>query len=253
VQKSLLPQKNPKIPGYDVAGRNVSCDEIGGDYFDFFWRRESPRAPFSIVVGDITGHGVDSALLMSSARAFLRMRATQPGTLSEIVAAMNIQLAQDVIDTGRFMTLFYLTVDPQGNEIRWVRAGHDPALLYDPARDQFEELGGRGIALGIDAASDYPENRLKGLQDGQVLAIGTDGIWETYSKDGRMFGKQRFRDIIRRHAHAGAGDILQAVYDAVATFSIGRKSEDDITLVILKVNRDDEETDSKGRRMRHQF
>jgi PAS domain S-box-containing protein len=237
VQKSLLPQKNPKIPGYDVAGRNVSCDEIGGDYFDFFWRRESPQDPFSIVVGDITGHGVDSALLMSSARAFLRMRATQPGTLSDIVAAMNVQLAEDVSNTGRFMTLFYLTVDPARNEFHWVRAGHDPALLYDPDRDTFEELGGTGIALGIDAASDYPENRKKGIKDGQVLAIGTDGIWEAYSQDGRMFGKARFRDIIRRHARAGADEILNAVYDDLSAFTVGRKSEDDITLVILKVNR----------------
>ena len=238
VQKSLLPQKNPKIPGYDVAGRNVSCDEIGGDYFDFLWRREAPRDPFSIVVGDITGHGVDSALLMSSARAFLRMRASQPGTISEIVAAMNGQLARDVLDSGRFMTLFYLTVDPARDEIQWIRAGHDPALLYDPARDVFDELAGPGIALGIDDGYVYHENRRKGLQDGQVLAIGTDGIWEAYSQDGEMFGKKRFRDLLRRHARAGADDILNAVYDDLTSFTVGRKSEDDVTLVILKVNRD---------------
>ncbi len=237
VQKSLLPQKSPSIPGYDVAGRNVSCDEIGGDYFDFFWRRESPQDPFSIVVGDITGHGVDSALLMSSARSFLRMRASQPGTVSEIVAAMNTQLSQDVLDTGRFMTLFYLTVNPQKDEIHWVRAGHDPALLYDPGNDTFEELGGVGIALGVDAEHRYAENRKAGLKTGQVIAIGTDGIWEAYNKDGQMFGKDRFRDLIRRHAAEGAADILNAVYDDLGRFTVGRRSEDDITLVILKINR----------------
>jgi PAS domain S-box-containing protein len=241
VQKSLLPQKSPSIPGYDVAGRNVSCDEIGGDYFDFFWRRESPRDPFSIVVGDITGHGVDSALLMSSARSFLRMRASQPGTVSEIVAAMNTQLSQDVLDTGRFMTLFYLTVNPQKDEIHWVRAGHDPAILYDPEDDVFEELGGAGIALGIDAAHTYEENRKAGLKTGQVIAIGTDGIWEAFSKDGQMFGKDRFRDLLRLHATEGAADILKAVYDDLGRFTVGRRSEDDITLVILKINRSAEQ------------
>ncbi len=241
VQKSLLPQKSPSIPGYDVAGRNVSCDEIGGDYFDFFWRRESPQDPFSIVVGDITGHGVDSALLMSSARSFLRMRASQPGTVSEIVAAMNAQLSQDVLDTGRFMTLFYLTVNPQKDEIQWVRAGHDPAILYDPEDDVFEELGGVGIALGIDAAHTFEENRRAGLKTGQVIAIGTDGIWEAYSKDGQMFGKDRFRDLLRHHATESAADILNAVYDDLGRFTVGRRSEDDITLVILKINRSAEQ------------
>ncbi len=80
VQKSLLPQEKPRVQGLDIAGRNVSCDEIGGDYFDFLWRRDSKKGPFSVVVGDISGHGVDSALLMTTARAFLRMRASQPGT-----------------------------------------------------------------------------------------------------------------------------------------------------------------------------
>jgi hypothetical protein len=79
----------------------------------------------------------------------------------------------------------------------------DPAFLYDPDQDTFEELGGAGIALGIDAASDYTENRKKENMDGQVFAIGTDGIWEAYSQDGRMLGKQRFGDILRRHAYTG--------------------------------------------------
>jgi sigma-B regulation protein RsbU (phosphoserine phosphatase) len=237
VQKSLLPQKDPTIPGFDVAGRNVSCEEIGGDYFDFFWRRESPQEPFGIVVGDITGHGVDSALLMSSARAFLHMRASQPGTVSEIVSAMNVQMAQDVMDSGRFMTLFYLMVDPVGDALHWVRAGHDPALLYDPEQDIFEELDGPGIALGVDANYAFEENQRAGLHEGQVVAVGTDGIWEAFSKDGQMYGKKRFRELLRRHADASAKDILDAVYSDVMNFTRGRKSDDDITLVILKINR----------------
>jgi len=125
VQKSLLPQDKPKVQGLDIAGRNVSCDEIGGDYFDFLWRRESKKGPFSVVVGDISGHGVDSALLMTTARAFLRMRASQPGTISEIITAMNRHLTQDVLETGRFMTLFYLSIDPEKN----VWTGCAPATI----------------------------------------------------------------------------------------------------------------------------
>jgi len=237
VQKSLLPQSKPEVQGLDIAGRNVSCDEIGGDYFDFLWRRENPDGPFSVAVGDITGHGVDSALLMTAARAFLRMRASQPGTMSEIITAMNRHLTRDVLESGRFMTLFYLTVDPKQDRIEWVRAGHDPAILYDPQPDAFEELRGSGMALGVNDAFKYVENYRDGLTNGQIIAIGTDGIWEAFNKKGKMFGKQRFKDIIRQNARAGADDILNAVYRELSKFTQGQKSEDDITLVIVKVNK----------------
>ena len=81
----MLPQQAPQIKGLDVSGKNISCDEIGGDYFDFLWSADDPGGPFTVVVGDITGHGVDSALLMTTARAFLRMRASQPGTITLVI------------------------------------------------------------------------------------------------------------------------------------------------------------------------
>jgi sigma-B regulation protein RsbU (phosphoserine phosphatase) len=237
VQKSLLPQTQPQVGGLDIAGKNVSCEEIGGDYFDFLWRQEYPNAYFSVVVGDITGHGVDAALLMTAARAFLRMRASQSGTISQIVTEMNRHLSQDVLDTGRFMTLFYLTIDPDDDQIGWVRAGHDPAVIYDPVRDAFEELKGAGIALGVNEDFTYPENRKTGLAEGQIIAVGTDGIWETCNQSGEMFGKKRFRNVIRQNAHAGASEILNTVYDELNQFAGGLKAEDDITLVIIKINK----------------
>jgi sigma-B regulation protein RsbU (phosphoserine phosphatase) len=236
VQKSLLPQNQPHVQGLDIAGRNVSCDEIGGDYYDFLWRRDSKKGPFSVVVGDISGHGVDSALLMTAARAFLRMRASQPGSISQIVSAMNHHLTRDVLETGRFMTLFYLSIDPAHDRIDWVRAGHDPALLYDPGREEFTELKGSGVALGVNEDFDYPENSIGGLANGQIIAVGTDGIWEAVNSKGEMFGKERFREIIKKNAEAGSETILNAVYNELNSFTRGQKSEDDITLVIIKVD-----------------
>ncbi len=236
VQKSLLPQGKPMVKGLDIAGKNVSCDEIGGDYFDFIWRLDSKKGPFSVVVGDISGHGVDSALLMTTARAFLRMRASQPGTISEIITAMNRHLTRDILESGRFMTLFYMTIDPEKSHIDWVRAGHDPAIIYDPVRDEFEELKGSGIALGVNDAFDYEENFRRNLTNGQIIAIGTDGIWEAVNNEGEMFGKARFRNIIRNHANAAAADILNAVYSELNQYTRGRRSEDDITLVVIKID-----------------
>ena len=149
---------------------------------------------------------------------------------------MNQHLAQDVLDTGRFMTLFYLSIDPQKKSLDWVRAGHDPAIIYDPVRDEFEELKGSGVALGVNEAFDYKENNRRGLTNGQIIAIGTDGIWEAVNREGEMFGKERFRHIIQKNADAAAGDILNAVYSELNQFTRGQRSEDDITLVVIKID-----------------
>ncbi|MBL0715514.1 MAG: SpoIIE family protein phosphatase [Desulfosarcina sp.] len=235
VQRSLLPQESPRVPGLDIAGRNVPCDEVGGDYFDFLWRAGTPERPFTAVVGDITGHGVDSALLMTSARAFLRMRAAQPGTLPDIVTAMNRHLTEDVHATGRFMTLFYLTIGADRCHIEWVRAGHDPAWLYDPDQDRFEELKGPGLALGIDATFSFRSSNKTGLKKGQVIIVGTDGIWEGCNPEKEMFGKQRLKAIIRENPAASAETLLDSVFEAQAQFTRGTRAEDDLTLVIIKI------------------
>ena len=234
VQKSLLPQKSPDIQGLDVAGKIITCEEIGGDYFDFLWGAECPDGSFGVVVGDVTGHGVDAALLMTTARAFLRMRASQCGTISQIITEMNRHLAQDVLETGRFMTLFYMTIDLERGHVRWVRAGHDPALIYDPVKDDFEELKGEGLALGVDEEFAYEENLRTQLVSGEVIALGTDGIWEAHNRHGEMFGKDRFREIIRQNANAQANEILDAVYAELNSFTLGIKPEDDLTLVVIK-------------------
>jgi sigma-B regulation protein RsbU (phosphoserine phosphatase) len=235
VQKSLLPQRKPSVPGLDVAGRSVPCEEIGGDYFDFLCGEEQKCGLFSVVVGDIAGHGVDAALYMATARAFLRMRALRSGSISDIVTDLNRHLSPDAVKTGRFMTLFYVAFDPQKEALRWVRAGHDPAVLYDPAQDRFEELKGDGVALGINETFNYCENIKTDIADGQIIAIGTDGVWEALDKNGEMFGKQRFCQVIRRHAGTGATEILDAVFDELGQFTKGVLPEDDITLVIVKI------------------
>lgn len=235
VQRSLLPDKSPEIKGFDIAGKNVPCDEVGGDYFDFLWDGHNGADQFSVVVGDIAGHGVDAALLMSSARAFLRMRASHAGTLTDIVTAMNQHLTEDLSESGRFMTLFYLAFDRKGGRLEWIRAGHDPALVYDSETDEFEELKGPGLALGVVQDYEYIMQSKSGLKAGQVVVIGTDGIWEGCNPEGEMFGKERLRDIVRQMSSRGADAILERVFQAQAEFSGGMKPADDITLVVVKV------------------
>ncbi len=238
VQQSLLPRRPPFVAGLDLAGRNRSCDEIGGDYFDYIRRAHMSDRSLSLVVGDVSGHGLEAALLMTTARAFLRMRASQPGTLTDIMEALNRHLTQDLGGSGHFMTLFLLTVDLSRRRLEWVRAGHDPALCYDPARDRFQELQGQGLAMGVDEDADYPTAVIDGLAPGQVIAVGTDGIWEARDRNGTMFGKARFETLIRQHHRQSAGEILEAVFQALAEHTRGVRAEDDMTLVIVKIEAD---------------
>jgi sigma-B regulation protein RsbU (phosphoserine phosphatase) len=235
VQRSLLPQETPRVAGLDAAGRTLSCDEIGGDYYDFLMDGQCPQDAFSIVVGDVTGHGVDAALLMATARAFLRMRASQCGTGAQIVTEMNRHLARDVTDSGRFMSLFFIRFDRTDRRLRWVRAGHPPALVYDPAADLFRELKGRGLPLGVDAQWRYEEYVERELKPGHIIAIGTDGVWEAPDRQGNKYGIERFCEVIRRHAGLSADAILEAVFSDIKDFTRGAQQEDDITLVIAVV------------------
>lgn len=235
VQRGLLPERAPQISGVDIASRNVPCDEVGGDYFDFLWDESKKAEKLSIVVGDITGHGVDAALLMSSARAFLRMRASQTGNPIEIVTALNQHLTKDFSESGRFMTMFYLSLDRQAEQLEWIRAGHDPALIYDPEKDIFEELMGPGLALGVVENYDYALQSRNGLKPGQVIIIGTDGIWEGCNPSGEMFGKERLMEIVRNSAAHDSHTILEKIFQEHTDFSEGLKSDDDLTLVVVKI------------------
>jgi sigma-B regulation protein RsbU (phosphoserine phosphatase) len=235
VQQNLLPKKAPNIEGVDIAGTSIYCDETGGDYFDYLLPKAGSEDGIGIVIGDVSGHGVPSALLMATARAFLRQRLALAGSPAKVVNDVNRQLAQDIEDTGRFMTMFYLRLDLAGRQIRWVRAGHDPAMLYDPVSDRFEELKGRGIALGIDDGWRYEDYERTGLVGGQILILASDGVWETRNPEGEMFGKHRIRKIIRNQRRASAEEILSITLNELAEFQQHQKTADDVTLVVLKL------------------
>jgi len=235
VQQNLLPRKMPQIRGLDIAARSIYCDETGGDLYDFLKTNGDNPGSIGIAVGDVSGHGIPAALLMATVRAFLKSRVTQPGSAAEIVSDVNRLVTHDTGDTGQFMTLFYAALDTARKELRWVRAGHDPAFLYNPALDSFTELAGRGMALGVDGEYVYRDGGMIELSDGQVLLIGTDGLWETHNKSGEMFGKNRLETIIRQYARTSADKILGSIIQALQDFRASAKQEDDITCVIVKI------------------
>ena len=235
VQQKLLPAKNPQIPGLDIAGKSIYCDETGGDYYDFLEFDGKNDGKISIVVGDVSGHGISSALLMASARAFLRQRVSLPGTLGEMISDVNCQLARDVAEYNNFMTLFYLRIDCKRHTLEWVRAGHDPAIFYDPGPRTFEALDGQGIPLGVEDSWRYQENKKSGLSQGQIIVMATDGVFEAQNTSGEMFGKERVHDLISANADLSAKGVLNILLDMLYRFAKGKKLEDDVTLVVIKI------------------
>ena len=148
---------------------------------------------------------------------------------------MNRHLTEDVYDTGRFMTLFYLTINSSEKCVEWIRAGHDPAFIYNPGLDTFEDLMGPGLALGVDQDYTYEAQTKKGLTTGQVIVVGTDGLWEGSNTSGEFFGKERLKDLVRENSAKRADSILNCVLQEHTDFTKGMKSEDDITLVVIKL------------------
>ena len=234
VQQHLLPRRNPTVQGLDIAGKSIYCEETGGDYFDYLKAGKNGQRKIKIVVGDVSDHGIPSALLMTTARAFLRQRASRPGRLNQIVADVNRQISRDVEDSGQFMTLFLCEVDRPNKIIRWVNAGHDPAMVYNGNDGKFDELAGHALPLGVTEKAAYQEFQRR-ILPGQIIMIGTDGIWESQNSRGEMFGKSRFKDLIRDHAHEPAEHILNAVIAGLDDFTRPLEKEDDVTLVVIKV------------------
>ena len=234
VQQNLLPGEDPKIEGLDIAGTSIYCEETGGDYYDYLNTSGSGQKKICVVVGDVADHGIPSALLMTTARAFLRQRTSRSGELDQVVADVNLQLTRDVEESGRFMTLFICEIDRRNQVIQWVNAGHDPAMIYDRESGRFEELTGNALPLGVSEKAAYQKLDKK-IVPGQIIMVGTDGIWEAQNPQGEMFGKSRFKDIIREHVERPARDINDAVIEAVDRFCQPLEKTDDVTLVVAKV------------------
>ena len=234
VQQRLLPAAPPHIPGLDVAGHSTYCDETGGDYYDFLvLDRAAPNAVL-VVLGDVVGHGVAAALVMASVRAVLRDRASAAGSLAELMGRLNRFISAD--HSGeRFMTMHLSVIDSKSATMRWASAGHDPAILYDPCDGSFKEIGEGDLPLGIMDETEYHEQTYGPLEAGQVILVGTDGVWEMPDVKGEMFGKDRLREIIREFADRPAADIAAAIHEELACFRGDAKVVDDVTYVVIKL------------------
>ncbi len=232
VQQSLLPKAPPNVNGLDIAGRSVAAEQVGGDYYDYLKASEEHR--LTVAIGDITGHGVGAALLMTTARALVRRRSRRSGNLAKIMFDINKQLGPDVADSGKFMTLFLAEVDVNKMAVRWANGGHDPAIIYDPTNNCFESLEGGGLILGPFEDSVYEQYK-RPISPGHIIIMGTDGIWETMDAEGNYFGKENLKKVVAENAQLPARAIIDKILGALEKFRSPKIQEDDVTMVIIKV------------------
>jgi sigma-B regulation protein RsbU (phosphoserine phosphatase) len=229
-----MPKTVPQVDGYDIAGQSIPCDETGGDYYDFITPDEWGQEKIGIVVADVIGHGISAALLMTSVRASFRERIFSPGNGVAIVSDVNKRLVQDIEELNLFITMFYSEIDIKEKCFRWVHAGHESALSYDPATDTFDTLGGKGLPLGVMQDCVYTEANIQ-IQPGQIILIGTDGLKEASNPQNELFGNNRLQMVMRDNYRKPAKDILDEVFEALENFRGSAIRQDDETLVVIKV------------------
>ncbi len=235
VQLTLLPQSDYSKNGLEVSGLSVYCDETGGDYFDFI-ESDSQPGRLHVVVGDVVGHGIGAALLMATLRALVRSRIDQPGSPHQLIADVNLQLCRDTSQSGNFASLFYLTIDAARQELQWVRAGHDPGILFVPARGEFIDIKGKGLVLGLDADYQFQTNTLALAGEKAVVLISSDGAWEAENETREQFGRQRLKDIIAENHHLSPSALLECITAAIDEFRGSMALHDDITLVAITID-----------------
>ena len=234
VQQRLLPEDPPDFPGIEIVGQTLYADQTGGDYYDFIELKTHGSRRLGIVLGDVAGHGIASALMMASVRALLHGSVQSLESPSAVLKHINVNLADD-LHAGQFMTLFFLIFDPQTRYLKWADAGHDPAIVYHPDKDEFTTLSGDDIPLGVDSDWHYSHDHQTALNGAELIMLGTDGIWETKSPSGELFGKQRLREILRMHHTSPVGEICAHVLGAIEAFRGELDQHDDLSIVIFRI------------------
>ncbi|MFM8386223.1 MAG: PP2C family protein-serine/threonine phosphatase [Planctomycetia bacterium] len=238
IQRKIQPELLVREAGSIVAaGMNRLCEDASGDYYDLL---DLPGGRLLFCVGDVSGHGLGSALVMAQGRAWLRAFARNEPDPRALVTQLNDNLTPD-LERGKFMTLFLGTVDPATGEVAWANAGHPGGLLLRGGTGEVEVLGSGGIMLGVLEGYAYTAGTPVTLQRGDTLLLYTDGASEAareHRADARqdedMFGEERLLEVLRAHASRGPEALLAAVRDAVLAFAGTPHLRDDLTLLALQ-------------------
>ncbi len=229
VQRRLFPVGDLKVPGFDIHGRVLAASHLCGDYFDYIVR---PSGRLACCVADVSGHGIGPALEMVETRAMLRMLLKENHSLGDTMQMLNLLLYEDMPDSS-FVTMFLAEIDQESRQFTYVGAGHNAILMR--ADGTFEIPASTGPVLGLMANAQFLESPVTSLNVGDLLLISTDGIVETLSSAGELFGVERVCRVLEHCREQTASEILNELFGIAQAFSREPVPRDDMTGILLKV------------------
>ncbi len=234
LQRSLLPKRLPKIPHMDLAAHYQTSQWAGGDYYDIF---ALPDGRWGLLIADVSGHGTPAAVMMAVTHSIAHTYPGPPERPADLLNFINHHICRRyTVDFDAFITAFYGIFDPETRALVYASAGHNPPRLKrcdDGSIHSLDVVG--NLPLGVDAEMEYDQTTVI-LHPNDQIIFYTDGITEAIAPDGRtMFGVDRLDDILE-NCHLTADGLIQAVLDAVATFTADAPATDDRTMLIAKVS-----------------
>jgi serine phosphatase RsbU (regulator of sigma subunit) len=235
IQSNLVPKRMLKVPGYDISAYYRPSKEVGGDYYDFIQIGEDYEG---IIVADVSGKGVPGSLVMTMARAFIRMEAERTGNVSpaDTLSRANKMLAQD-IKKGMFVTALYCILNKRTNEVRVASAGHNPLIIWRAAANEVRLVNPNGMALGIDKGPLFERSikeEVLTLAHGDRLVAFTDGTVEAMNAENQEFGDKRFYQLVLQLATRDSNQMLNLLVKALDEHKGDAPQSDDITIVTLR-------------------
>jgi len=237
IQMKILPERPLEREGYSMRGRVVPAEETGGDYFDFFMTRVGgSEDKLFMAVGDVSGHGIGAALVMSAARAYLRGYSASSHSPRTILRRLNRALGQD-LGADMFMSMFLCVLDPHTRDFTYANAGQTRPVLLRSATLETEEYRLPGTALGVAPGLDYEERGPFRLEPGDSVVMFSDGLTELRRGD-ELYTRARVIESIRRHGRGSADDLLVGIFADAETWAGEHFAPmDDVTVAVLRADR----------------
>ena len=230
IQATLSPSAPIKLNGFEITGFCLPADKVGGDYFDYFFRKE---AQLDMVIADVSGHSIGPALFMIEARSAIRAQTNLLATPSETLVVLNSFLFDDLDKSDYFITLFYLQYNIHTQRLRFANAGHPPPLLFSRYEGEFKKLDAEGLILGVKKDVVF-EERTTMLGAGDLILFYTDGLTEAENANGEFFGLERVKAIVLQDTDKTAQAIIDALFEALRQFCQRTIFYDDITIMVFK-------------------
>ena len=233
IQRKMIPEKAPQIPGLDIAAKYIPCFDVGGDFYDFLQIDENRIA---ISIADVMGKGMPAALMMSCFRSAVRAYAgieNTGRTIEGIINKLNRMICVECT-SGEFITFFYAVIDAKEKTVTYCNCGHEPTVLIRD--EQTIDLDKGGLVLGVDPKADYEIETLD-LKDDDCLLFFTDGLIDAVNFDGDLWGKENLLKTAKTFSCCPAEQMIRNILLYRRRF-VGLASQlDDISVVLVKVGK----------------